>query len=219
MIISGKGGLVLVTKMLKKVSQPRSLKIFQVFFGSPGVIFMNLSKKKVVYSREFLLPVTIIMENFYCLVRISVWLSNLEFGPKNRIQKLWSYFSMSYIITRVYTSFWCNFSLFFSIFSHFWCTFCVFCGQAEIKQTPNHPIKIRHMKKFWGCHTSRREKIPNWCTKKKSFLLFFLSKKTLHIIWHDVKASKSAKMMPLWPSFCVKICEMCYFQMFSIRQT
>ena len=33
-------------------------------------------------------------------------------------------------------------------FSHCWQVFCIFRDQAEIKQTSNHPIKIRHMAIF-----------------------------------------------------------------------
>ena len=92
-----------------------------------------------------------IMENFYCLVRLSAWLWNLEIAPKNLNPKTLRLFShvLCHIIL-IDTSFWCNFSHLWTTFSHFWCAFSVFCGQAEIKQTPNPPIKIRHMEIFFG---------------------------------------------------------------------
>ena len=39
--------------------------------------------------------------------------------PKTGIQKFLRHFCMSYVITQVDTSFWCNFSQVWAIFSHF----------------------------------------------------------------------------------------------------
>ena len=83
------------------------------------------------------------LENFYCPVRLSAWLWNLEFAPKIGIQKLLSCFCMYYVITQVNTPFWCNFSRFGPYFTLLMHILCIF-GQAEIKQSPNHPIKNRH---------------------------------------------------------------------------
>ena len=89
------------------------------------------------------------MEKFYCPVRLPAWLWNLEFFLKIGIQKLLSYSCESCVIIRVDTSFSCNFPRFWTTCLHGWCAFSVFCGQAEIKQTPNPPIKSRIMETFY----------------------------------------------------------------------
>ena len=81
-------------------------------------------------------------ENVYCPVSIPAWLWKLEFASKNWNPKALELFCTPHVITLVDTSFGCNFSHLLTIFSHFWCIFCAFCGQAEVKQTPNRPIKF-----------------------------------------------------------------------------
>ena len=74
------------------------------------------------------------LENFYCPVRISAWLWNLEYAPKNWNPKLLCIFLMFYVMSQVDTSFWCNFSHFWTTFSYFWCVVCIFLLQAETKK-------------------------------------------------------------------------------------
>ena len=47
------------------------------------------------------------------------------------------------------TSFRCNFSHFWAYCRTFDARFFIFCGQAEIKQPPNHPIKTLHPFNFF----------------------------------------------------------------------
>ena len=55
--------------------------------------------------------------------------------------------------------------------------------------------------------------------RKSHFLIDFWLEMTLQITWNDVKAPKKCENNASWSSICVKICEICYFQMFPIRQT
>ena len=87
-----------------------------------------------------------VVENFYCPVRISVWLWNLEFAPKNWNKKLLSYFCMSRVISQVNASFWCNFSHFCATCRTFDAHFVDFARFVDCYLgTPKHPIKSHYI--------------------------------------------------------------------------
>ena len=97
------------------------------------------------------------MENFYCPVRPPALLWDLEFTPKKWNPKSWAIFACHTsllgstrhlsAISRIVGPFFTNFDGHFN-------SFCIFCGRAEIKQTPNRPIKIHQMRiksaKIWS---------------------------------------------------------------------
>ena len=75
-------------------------------------------------------------------------------------------------------------------------TVSVFCIQAEIKQTPNHPIKIRHFKMFFWDVVRHVEKLSDLHTEKKSLFLFFARKGSYKLSDMTLRHPKSAKMTP-----------------------
>ena len=90
------------------------------------------------------------MENFYCPVSTSAWLWNLEFAPKNwnpetfeLLLRAQRHNAGQYVILVYFLAFLnCTFAVLIRIL-------CIL-GQAEIKQSSNHSIKIHHMAIFFG---------------------------------------------------------------------
>ena len=90
-------------------------------------------------------------------------------SQKLESKNFWAVFFIFYVINRIDTSFRYNFSHFWTIFSHFWCAFCIFYDQAELKQTPNHSIKIFHMANFYRLvRASAWSRNLEFCTKNRN---------------------------------------------------
>ena len=82
------------------------------------------------------------LKNFYCPVRISTWLWNLEFGPKNWNPKTVELFLRGVLTSRVDTSFRCNFSHFWTIFFALLMYFVYSTARLKSSKIPSHPTKI-----------------------------------------------------------------------------